>query len=98
MIEIDGLPALQYIDKIAQTVSGNFLDHNIRVNSVVSSYRIAGSDWSQRLGDLASELFPTQTSLKFKLIPKGSTSGNPETVDVPFVARFIGNSFTDGPS
>ncbi len=98
VIEIDGLPILQYIDKIAHTVSGNYLDHNIRVNSVVSSYRIVGTGWSQRLGGHASELFLKQTSLEFKLIPQGSTSGAPELVDVPFVAHFIGNNFTDGPS
>lgn len=96
VIQIGGLPALDYIDKIAKTVSGNYLDHNIRVNSVVSSYRIVGSNWSQRLGDLASELFPQQTSLEFVLIPKGSDA--PETVDVPFVAAFLGGAFTDGPS
>ena len=98
MIEIGGLPALDYIDQVAKTASGNYLDHNIRVNSVVSSYRIIGQKYSQRLGDLASELFLQQTSLEFKLITKGSSSSAPETVDVPFIAAFIGNIFTDGPS
>jgi hypothetical protein len=98
VIEIDGLPVLDYIDKIAKTVSGKFLDHNIRVNSVVSSYRIIGSDWSQRFGDHASEEFLKQTSLDMSLIPKGSASGAPEMVNVPFVAAFLGNFFTDGPS
>lgn len=98
MIEIDGLPVLDYIDKIAKTVTGTYLDHNIRVNSVVSSYRIVDSQWSQRFGDHASELFLKQTSLDILLIPKGSASGTPETVNVPFVAEFVGNYFTDGPS
>jgi hypothetical protein len=98
VIEISGIPPLDYIDQIANTVSGNYLDHNVRVNSVVSSYRIVGSDWSQRLGDLASELFIQQTSLEFKVIPTGSASGAPETVDVPFIAGFLGKAFTDGPS
>ena len=40
VLTIGGLPASDYIDKIARTVSGNYLDHNVRVNSVVSSYRI----------------------------------------------------------
>jgi hypothetical protein len=96
--EIGGLPALDYIDQIATTVSGNYLDHNVRVNSVVSSYRIVGSSYSQRLGDAASELFLKQTSLDMTLIPKGSASNTPETVTVPFVAGFMGNDFTDGPS
>jgi len=98
VIEIDGLPVLEYIDKIAKTVSGNFLDHNIRVNRVVSSYRLVDSYWSQRLGDHASELFMKQTSLDISLIYNGSTSRTPELVNVPFVATFIGNDFTDGPS
>ena len=89
VIEIGGLPVFDYIDQIAKTVSGNYLDHNVRVNSVVSSYRIVGSQWSQRFGDHASELFPRQTSLDILLIPKGSTSGTPVTVNVPFVASFI---------
>ena len=98
VIEIGGLPALDYIDKIANTVTGNFLDHNIRVNSVVSSYRIISQSYSQRFVDLASEQFIQKTSLDMKLIPKGSTSGAPEAVTIPFVAEFIGNVFTDGPS
>lgn len=98
VIKIGGLPVLDYIDQIAKTVSGNYLDHNVRVNSVVSSYRIVGSQWSQRFGDHASELFPRQTSLDILLIPKGSTSNTPETVNVPFVASFVGQNFTDGSS
>jgi hypothetical protein len=98
VIEIDGLPVLDYIDNIARTVSGNYLDHNIRVNSVVSSYRIVGSNWSQRLGDHASELFLKQTSLDILLVPKGSASGASEMVNVPFVAEFLGYGFADGPS
>ena len=98
VIEIGGLPALDYIDHIAKTVSGNYLDHNVRVNSVVSSYRMVGSDWSQRFGDHASELFLKQTSLDILLIPEGSSSGASETVNVPFVAELVGNDFADGPS
>jgi len=66
------------------------------VNSVVSSYRIVGSDWSQRFGDLASEIFLKQTSLDILLIPEGSPSGASEMVNVPFVAGFVANDFTDG--
>jgi len=96
VLTIGGLPAFDYIDKIARTVSGNYLDHNIRVNSVVSSYRILNTTFSQRVGDLANSFFPTQTSLKFLLIPVNSTT--PELVDVPFVASFVGAPFTDGRS
>ncbi len=96
VLTIGGLPAFDYIDKIARTVSGNFLDHNIRVNSVVSNYRILNTTFSQRLGDLAGLFFLTQTSLEFSLIPVNSTT--PELVDVPFVAALIGAPFTDGRS
>jgi hypothetical protein len=98
VIEIDGLPVFDYIDKIAKTVSGDFLDHNIRVNSVVGGYRIVGSEWSQRFGDHASEQFLKQTSLEMLIIPEGSASSAPEPVKVPFVASFLGNDFADGPS
>ncbi|KAH9169340.1 hypothetical protein EDB89DRAFT_1908637 [Lactarius sanguifluus] len=96
VLTIGGLPASAYMDNIARTVSGNYLDHNVRVNSVVSSYRIVNTDFSQRVGDLAGQLFLTQTSLKFSLVPVNSTT--PESVDVPFVADFIGRAFTNGPS
>ena len=96
MLTIGGLPAADYIDKIAHTVSGNYLDHNVRVNSVVSSYLLVNTTISQRLGDLAGPIFLTQTSLNFSLIPVNSTA--PEFVDVPFVAGLLGESFTDGPS
>jgi hypothetical protein len=98
VIEIDGLPVLQYIDKIARTVSGDYLDHNIRVNKVVSSYGISGTNITQLLGVHASEIFLKQTSLDFLLIPVGSNSEKAELVNVPFVAAFIGQNFTDGPS
>ena len=98
VINIGGRPALQYIDEIARTVSGNFLDHNVRVNSVVSSYWISNTSFSQRIGDLAGPLFLKQTSLEFLLIPANSSSDTPELVDVPFVATFIGKNFTDGRS
>ena len=93
VLTIDGLPASDYIDEIARVVSGNYLDHNLRVNSVVSSYRIVDRNFSQRLGDLAARLFLTQTNLEFSLVPVNSTA--PEVVDVPFVAYFLGTAFTD---
>ncbi|KAI0058356.1 hypothetical protein BV25DRAFT_1919409 [Artomyces pyxidatus] len=96
ILRIDGLPAFSYVDKIASTVSGNYLDHGVRVNSVVSSYRISGTSFSQRFGDLAGPSFLTQTHLTFELIPVNST--RPETVNVPYLANFVGNPFTDGPS
>jgi hypothetical protein len=96
VITIEGLPAADYIDKIARTVSGAYLDFNVRVNSVVSSYRISDGSFSQRVGDLAGRVVLTKTSLNFLIIPANSTVS--EFVDVPFVANFMGTSFTDGPS
>ncbi|KAI9513403.1 hypothetical protein F5148DRAFT_3736 [Russula earlei] len=98
VLEIGGMPACDYIDSVARTASGNYLDHNVRVNSVLSSYQLPNGNLSQRLGDLASSLVLRQTSLKFSLIPVDSPSGNPECIDVPFVAFFGGNPFDDGPS
>ncbi|KAH8986939.1 hypothetical protein EDB86DRAFT_2809239 [Lactarius hatsudake] len=96
VLTIGGLPASDYIDEIARTVSGNFLDHNIRVNSVVSSYQILDTTISRSLGDLAGPVFLTQTSLNFSLILVNSTT--PELIDVPFAASFLGAPFTDGRS
>ncbi|KAI0251831.1 hypothetical protein BJV78DRAFT_1282078 [Lactifluus subvellereus] len=93
VLTIGNLPAWEYIDKIAHTVSGNFLDHNVRVNSAVSSYRIVNSNFSQNIGDIAGRSFLTHTSLEFTLIPVNSTT--PECVHVPFVAAYIGAPFTD---
>jgi len=100
VLEIGGIPALDYIDQVARTTSGGYLDHNIRVNSVISSYQLPNGSlpFSQRLGDLASYLVLRQTSLKFTLIPVNSPSGSPECIDVPFVASLSASPFTDGPS
>jgi hypothetical protein len=100
VVEIEGMPPRHYIDKVARTVSGNFLDHNIRVNSVVSGYQMpeANGSFSQRLGDLATSSVVRQTCLKFSLIPVDSHSSEPECIDVPFVAALIGQTFDDGPT
>ena len=94
--EIDGMAPFDYIDLIAKNVSGNYLDHEIRVNSAVSSYRIVGSSFSQRVGDLAGPSVLTQTSLPMTVILPNSTKA--ERINVPFVASFAGNSFTDAES
>jgi hypothetical protein len=96
VVSIEGMPAFDYIEEIARNVSGNFLDLNIRIGSVFSSYGISGANFFQRFGDLAGRNTVTQTSLKFSLVLVDSTT--PELVDIPFTARFIGASFTDGQS
>ncbi|KAH8102238.1 hypothetical protein BXZ70DRAFT_62790 [Cristinia sonorae] len=93
VLEINGMDAFAYADLIAKTESGNFLDHGVRVNSVFSSYRISGSDFSQRFGDIAGPSFPDRDSLTMRLIPVNST--RPETVKIPFLASFVGAPFTD---
>lgn len=98
VVGIEGYSARDYIDKVARTDSGGFLDHNVRVNSVVSSYQMTGGNFTQRLGDVATNPFLKQTSLQFSLIPKDSFSGLPERVIVPFVTLFSGAPFSDGPS
>lgn len=96
VLEIEGMDAYAYVDLIAKTVSGNYLDHGVRVNSVFTSYRISGTAFSQRIGDLAGPEDVTRTSLTFKLIPVGSTEV--ETVAVPYLASYGGSPFTDSAS
>ncbi|VDB83219.1 unnamed protein product [Peniophora sp. CBMAI 1063] len=91
--KINDIDPFDYIDHIATTVSGNYLDHGIRVNSVLSSYRIVSNAYSQRFGDLAGPSIVTQTSLRMTLQTVNSTKT--ETVDIPFVASFAGVAFTD---
>ncbi|KAF8752157.1 peptidase S41 family protein [Rhizoctonia solani] len=67
---------------------GNWVDHNIRVNSVLSSYRVTSNAWAQRLGDIAGSLFPDKDSLTMTVIPVGGTK--PEIVKA--------TPFVDGPS
>ena len=97
MLNINGLDAYDYVDRIASNTSGNYLDHGVRVNSVFSSYRIDTTDnFSQRVGDLAGPPFPDPLSVTFTLILVNSTE--PETVTIPYLASFIGVPFTDSAS
>ncbi|PPQ66788.1 hypothetical protein CVT24_008697 [Panaeolus cyanescens] len=93
VLNIQGMDAFDYVDLIARTVSGNYLDHGVRVNSVMTSYRISSSAFSQRIGDLAGPLNVKDTSLTFQLIAANSTKV--ETVQIPFVADYLGEEFTD---
>ncbi|KAF8688631.1 peptidase S41 family protein, partial [Rhizoctonia solani] len=88
ILTIEGLPAWAYVNLIATTQSGNWVDHNIRVNSVLSSYRVTSNAWAQRLGDIAGSLFPDKDSLTMTVIPVGGTK--PEIVKA--------TPFVDGPS
>jgi hypothetical protein len=93
VLQIESMDPYDYVDLIADTVTGNYLDHGVRVNSVFTSYRLLGSSFSQRFGDLAGRSFSPIKNLTFVLIPVGETE--PETVTVPFLHVFMGNSFSD---
>ncbi|CAK5278119.1 unnamed protein product [Mycena citricolor] len=93
VLAIEGQEPYAYIDHIASTVSGNYLDHGVRVNSVLSSYRLTGAAYSQRLGDLAGPTGVAQTSLQFKVVLANSTTV--KTVSLPYIASFAGVAFTD---
>ncbi|KAH9834923.1 uncharacterized protein C8Q71DRAFT_132075 [Rhodofomes roseus] len=96
VVSIEGLPAYSYVDYIADTVSGNYLDHGVRVNSVFSSYRISGGNYSQRFGDLAGPVFPDLDNLTMEVILGNGTE--PETVVIPYLAGYLGEPFTDAAS
>ncbi|RDB23935.1 Peptidase S41 family protein ustP [Hypsizygus marmoreus] len=93
VVQIEGQDPYAYVDHIASTVSGNYLDHGIRVNSVFTSYRISGGTFSQRLGDLAGPNDVSKDSVTFRLIAVNSTKV--ETVKIPYLASFLGIPFTD---
>ncbi|KAG8729792.1 hypothetical protein FRC11_007998, partial [Ceratobasidium sp. 423] len=96
VLTIDGVPAWLYVNGIATTYSGNYIDHSIRVNSVFTNYRISGGAWSQRLGDFAGPIFPDKEALTLSLIPANSTKT--EIVKFEYRASYLGAPFTDGPS
>ncbi|KAI0772808.1 hypothetical protein BD413DRAFT_34506 [Trametes elegans] len=91
VLEIEGVPAYDYAERVARTQSGNYLDLGVRVNSAFSSYRISGTDYSQRVGDIAGPAIPVQETLALTLVPVNATRA--ETVRVPFLASYAGESF-----
>ncbi len=93
VLRIEGMDPYDYVDLVADTVTGTYLDHGVRVNSVFTSYRLLDSSFSQRFGDLAGRSFNPIENLTLVLIPVGATQ--PETVIVPFLHAFMGNSFSD---
>ncbi|KZS88924.1 hypothetical protein SISNIDRAFT_489768 [Sistotremastrum niveocremeum HHB9708] len=93
IVEIQGTDPFNYVDFIASTVSGNYLDHGVRVNSVFSSYRIAGGTLSQRLGDLAGPPFPDLDTIEMKVILANTTKI--QTVNIPYRMDYLGPAFTD---
>ncbi|CAE6473945.1 unnamed protein product [Rhizoctonia solani] len=96
VLTIDGLPAWTYVNGIAAGYSGRFIDPNIRVNSVFTSYLMSGGVWSQRPGDFGGPNFPDKDSLTLSLIAVNSTKA--ETVKFEYRANYLGAPFKDGPS
>lgn len=94
VVEIEGQDPYAYAEGVAHAQSGNYLDHGVRVNSVFSSYRISGTDYSQRFGDLAGSAFPDKESLKMKVHVVNASRA--ETIKVPFLASYGGVAFTSG--
>ncbi|KAH9988067.1 hypothetical protein BJV74DRAFT_773597 [Russula compacta] len=93
VLQIEGMDPYDYVDSVADTVTGSYLDHGVRVNSVFTGYRLSGTSFSQRFGDLAGRVFNPIESLTFRLLPAGASQA--ETVTVPFLDVFLGNSFSD---
>lgn len=93
VLQIEGLDPYDYVDSVADTVTGNYLDHGVRVNSVFTGYRLSGSSFSQKFGDLAGRVFNPIENLTFSLMTVGATQA--EIVTVPFLDVFTGNSFSD---
>ena len=93
ILQIEGMDPYDYVDMVADTITGNYLDHGVRVNSVFSGYRLVGSSFSQKFGDLAGQEFSQIQNITFTVVTANSTQQ--ETVTVPFLAVFMGSSFTD---
>ncbi|KAJ2923433.1 hypothetical protein H1R20_g13665, partial [Candolleomyces eurysporus] len=93
VLAIEGADPYDYIDRVADWQVGNYLDHNIRVNSVFTSYRIAAGSWSQRVGDFAGPVDISTADLTFKLLFANTTE--PEDVTIPYYANLIGIAFKD---
>ena len=93
VLQIEFMDPYDYVDFVADTVTGTYLDHSVRVNSVFTSYRLSGSSFSQKFGDVAGRVFNPIENLTFTLVPVGATEA--ENVTVPFLDVFTGNSFSD---
>ncbi|KAI0827410.1 hypothetical protein BC628DRAFT_1418509 [Trametes gibbosa] len=93
VLAINGVAPFAYAEQIARTQSGNFIDLGVRVNSAFSTYRLLNQVYAQRIGDISGPQFPTQTSLTLTLVPVSSAEA--ETVDVPYLANYAGQPFTD---
>lgn len=86
---IDGQSANEYVDFIARTVVGTYLDHGVRTNSVFSSYRLLPeSQWDQKLGDFAAPVGVAKDGVNMTITRINATTS--ETIYVPYQAFFLG--------
>ena len=88
VLEIGGMGAYEYASFIAETQTGTYLDHGVRVNRAFSSYAVTGSNYTQRIGDIAGPVFPDLESLTMKLVPVGASEA--ETIEIPFLSTYLG--------
>lgn len=93
VLAIEGVDPYDYVDRVADWQSGNYLDHNIRVNSVFSSYRLLNGGYSQRFGDLAGPVDISTADYTFRI--KFPNTTEPEDLVIPFYANLIGAAFKD---
>ncbi|KAF9004946.1 hypothetical protein BDZ89DRAFT_896864, partial [Hymenopellis radicata] len=96
VISIQGRDPWTYVSDLAEDISGTYLDHNVRINSVFSSYRISQSQYSQRVGDFAGQLSVEQDSVAMKVVLVNSSE--PVNVNIPILAASIGRDFIDAQS
>ncbi|TFY54040.1 hypothetical protein EVJ58_g9096 [Rhodofomes roseus] len=90
VVTIEGLPAYSYVSYITDTVSGSYLDHGERVNSMFCNYRNSGGNYSQRFGDLRGPVFPDLTNLTMEVIFANGT----ESV-MPYLTGYLEEPFTE---
>ena len=93
VVEVEGKDAWHYIDDLATTQAGTYLDHGVRVNSLFTGYLVVNSTWSQVFGLFADRQFPDKDHLTMKVIPVGSAKA--EKIRVPFFAAYLGDKFAD---
>lgn len=96
VLAIEGVDPYDYVTRVADWQSGNYLDQNIRINSVFTSYRIVNGGYSQRFGDLAGPVDVSAADLTFKI--KFPNAPEPEDVVIPYYSNLIGLAYKDGAS
>ncbi|EJD45414.1 hypothetical protein AURDEDRAFT_165629 [Auricularia subglabra TFB-10046 SS5] len=94
---INGLDPWLAVDQNANVV-GSYQSFATRQNGFFSSYTLASSGWTYRMGDFAAKGLPLVDSVTLTVLKRGKILL--ETVTVPFRSRLSTGvvPFTDGPS